>query len=489
MIWRIVAAGSTYMAHAVGAGKTYSMAAAVMEQKRLGLISKAMLVVPGHCLAQASREFLQLYPAARILVADESNFTKDKRARFLARAATATWDAIIITHSAFRFIAPPPGFERGMIQRQLAMHEAIAASADGDDRTTRKRIELMKEKLTERLEALSARHDAMLTIEEIGIDQLIVDEAQEFRKLTFATNRATLKGVDPNGSQRAWDLYVKARFIDGKNPGRALIQSSGTPVTNTLGELFTLLRFQDEDALRERGVHEFDAWASTFGDTVTELELQPSGDYKPVERFANFINVPELIDMFRTVADVVLKPTCAATSSCRRSAAGNASWSPPPPAPPSSTTRRSWRSGSERSRRARASPSQATTSSSPSSPTAGTPRSTCAWPGPATTTSRDNKLNALVANVHRIWDETSGLAYVRPDGTPHPIPGAARWCSPTSGPSTSKPSEASRPTAGSSRSWSGSACRRRKWPTCRTTRSRPTSSACSTTSTRDASAC
>ena len=307
VIWRIIAAGSSYMAHAVGAGKTFSIAAAVMEQKRLGLISKAMLVVPGHCLAQASREFLQLYPTARILVADEQNFAKDKRARFLARAATATWDAIIITHSAFRFIAVPADFEREMIEGQLAMHEANKLRADDEDRTTRKRIELMKEKLTERLEAIKARRDDMLTIEEIGVDQLIVDEAQEFRKLSFATNRTTMKGVDPDGSQRAWDLFVKARYVDSKNPGRALIQASGTPITNTLGEMYTVLRYQAEDALRERGVHEFDAWASAFGDTRTELELQPSGTYKPVERFSEFINVPELIDMFRSVADVVLK--------------------------------------------------------------------------------------------------------------------------------------------------------------------------------------
>ena len=146
-----------------------------------------------------------------------------------------------------------------------------------DDRTTRKRIEAMKEKLDERLQSLKTRRDDMLTIEEIGVDQLIVDEAQEFRKLSFATNRVNLKGVDPDGSQRAWDLFVKSRFIDERNPGRALIQSSGTPITNTLGEMYTLLRFQAAEALRVRGIHEFDAWASAFGDTRTELELQPSG--------------------------------------------------------------------------------------------------------------------------------------------------------------------------------------------------------------------
>ena len=179
--------------------------------------------------------------------------------------------------------------------------------ADDGDRITRKRLEAMKEKLAERLEALKDRRDDMVTIEEIGIDQIIVDEAQEFRKLTFATNQVNLKGVDPDGSQRAWDLFVKSRYLDRKRPGRALIQASGTPITNTLGEMYTLLRFQAPEALRERGVHEFDAWASAFGDTSTELELQPSGTYKPVTRFAAFVNVADLMMMFRSIADVVQK--------------------------------------------------------------------------------------------------------------------------------------------------------------------------------------
>ncbi len=180
VIWRIVSAGGTYIAHAVGAGKTFSMAAAVMEQKRLGLIGKAMMVVPGHCLAQASREFLLLYPNARILVADETNFSKDKRQRFLARAATATWDCIIITHSAFKFIPAPAEFERRLIQDALASYATLLEKVDGDDRLTRKRIERMKEGLEAKLEALGARKDDLLTISEIGVDQLIVDEAQEF---------------------------------------------------------------------------------------------------------------------------------------------------------------------------------------------------------------------------------------------------------------------------------------------------------------------
>jgi len=307
VIWRIISAGGTYIAHAVGAGKTFSMAAAVMEQKRLGLIGKALMAVPGHCLAQASREFLLLYPNARILVADEQNFAKDKRARFLARAATSSWDAIIITHSAFKFIAAPAWFEQDMISEQIRAYEELLLKVDGEDRLTTKRIERAKEVMLAKLEALATAKDDMLTIGEIGIDQIIVDEAQEFRKLSFATNMSGLKGVDPNGSQRAWDLYVKSRFVAQGNPARPLILASGTPITNTLGELWSLSRYMQPDALEERGIHQFDAWASLFGDTRTELELQPSGRYKPVTRFAEFVNVPELIAMFRTFADVALK--------------------------------------------------------------------------------------------------------------------------------------------------------------------------------------
>ena len=307
VIWRIVSAGATYIAHAVGAGKTFSMAAAVMEQKRLGLITKAMMVVPGHCLAQASREFLQLYATARILVADETNFAKAKWQRFLARAATAEWDCIIITHSAFKFIPVGSAFEQAMIEQEIMALEQILETVDGDDRISRKRIERIKEGFEEKLDALNDRKDDLLTIGEIGIDQIIVDEAQEFRKLTFPTNMGTLKGIDPDGSQRAWDLFVKARFIETINAGRALIEASGTPITNTMGELFTLQRVFAEDLLRARDIQSFDAWAANFGECRTELELQPSGTYKPVTRFSEFVNVPELIDIFRHFVDVVQK--------------------------------------------------------------------------------------------------------------------------------------------------------------------------------------
>ncbi|MCW8060505.1 DEAD/DEAH box helicase family protein [Agrobacterium tumefaciens] len=425
-IWRIIAAGSTYLAHAVGAGKTMTMAAAIMEQRRLGLIAKAMQVVPGHCLAQAAREFLALYPNARILVADETNFTKDKRARFLSRAATATWDAIIITHSAFRFIGVPSAFEQQMIHDELEIYETLLTKVEDEDRVSRKRIERLKEGLQERLEALATRKDDLLTIAEIGVDQIIVDEAQEFRKLSFATNMSTLKGVDPNGSQRAWDLFVKSRFIETKNPGRALVLASGTPITNTLGEMFSVQRLMDYAALMERGLHEFDAWASTFGDTTTELELQPSGKYKPVSRFASFVNVPELIAMFRSFADVVMPDDLRQYVKVPSISTGKRQIVT---SKPSAAFKRYQilldariKAIEERER-----PPEPGDDILLSVITDGRHAAIDLRLVDADNDNEpDNKLNNLVSNAYRIWRETAENAYVRPDGKPFELPGAAQ---------------------------------------------------------------
>lgn len=425
-IWRIISSGSTYLAHAVGAGKTMTMAAAIMEQRRLGLIAKAMLVVPGHCLAQAAREFLALYPNARILVADETNFTKDKRARFLSRAATATWDAIIITHSAFRFIAVPLSFEQQMVQDELELYEELLTKVDSEDRVSRKRVERLKEGLKERLEALSTRKDDLLTISEIGIDQIIVDEAQEFRKLSFTTNMSTLKGIDPNGSQRAWDLYVKSRFIETKNPDRALVLASGTPVTNTLGEMFSVQRLLGHAALTERGLHEFDAWASTFGDTTTELEIQPSGKYKPVSRFASFVNVPELIAMFRTFADVVMPEDLREYLKVPDISTGRRQIL-------TATPTRAFKNYQAildariKAIEMREGPAEPGDDILLSVITDGRHAAIdLRLVDPDNGNEPDNKLNLLVRNAFRIWQETSQRTYVRSDGKPFDLPGAAQ---------------------------------------------------------------
>ncbi|NKM00995.1 DEAD/DEAH box helicase family protein [Rhizobium leguminosarum] len=425
-IWRIIADGSTYLAHAVGAGKTMTMAAAIMEQRRLGLIATAMLVVPGHCLAQAAREFLALYSNARILVADETNFTKDKRARFLSRAATATWDAIIITHSAFRFIAVPSAFEQQMIHNELELYEELLTKVDSEDRVSRKRLERLKEGLQERLEALSTRKDDLLTISEIGVDQIVIDEAQEFRKLSFATNMSTLKGIDPNGSQRAWDLYVKSCFIETRNPGRALVLASGTPITNTLGEMFSIQRLLGHEALRERGLHEFDAWALCFGDTVTELEIQPSGKYKPVSRFASFVNVPELIAMFRAFADVVLPEDLREYVKVPAISTGRRQILTAKPTP-SFKAYQQMLSARIKAIEMREGPAQPGDDILLSVITDGRHAAIdLRLVMPANDNEENNKLNLLVRNAFRIWQETGENTYLRPDGKLYELAGAAQ---------------------------------------------------------------
>ena len=426
VIWRIIASGQTYIAHAVGAGKTFTIAAAVMEQKRLGLIGKAMLTVPGHCLAQASREFLQLYPGARILVADESNFTKDKRGRFLARAATTNWDCIIITHSAFKFIATPAEFERGLVQAQLDAYSALLEKLDGEDRIARKRIERMKEGMQEKLDALSTSKDDMLTIAEIGVDQVIADEAQEFRKLSFATNMGGLKGIAPDGSQRAWDLFVKSRYVATINPGRALVLASGTPITNTLGEMFTLQRFMQPEMLEERGIQEFDAWASNFGDTRTELELQPSGNYKPVTRFSEFVNVADLIAMFRMSADVVSKDDLRSYLKLPGVQTGKRQIITAPASPAFKDYQKALALRIA-AIEARKGPPVKGQDILLSVITDGRHAAIdLRFVVEDQDDEPDNKLNALIGNAFRIWQDTRGKRFRKPDGSLHPVPGATQ---------------------------------------------------------------
>jgi hypothetical protein len=266
----------------------------------------------------------------------------------------------------------------------------------------------------------------MLTIAEIGIDQLIVDEAQEFRKLSFATNMTSLKGVQPDGSQRAWDLHVKARFIETLNPGRALVMASGTPITNTLAEMFTLQRFLQPTALAERGLHEFDAWAATFGDSTTELELQPSGTYKPVTRFAEFVNVADLMAMFRTFADVVLKSDLRGYLKLPRLAGGQRQIVT---AEPSRTFKWYQRVLARRikaieGRRRRPERGDDILLSVITDGRHAAIDLRFVLEGYKDEAA--SKLNALIANVTAIWTETRANTYRRPDGTPYAIRGAAQ---------------------------------------------------------------
>lgn len=305
-IWRQVQNGNTYLAHAVGAGKTLEMIVGGMEQKRLGLINLPMYVVPNHMLNQFAAEFLDAYPAADIMVADETNFHTHNRRRFVAQAAMNKPDAIVITHSAFGLVKPDPAASEIVLQRLIGEMEAAMAELGKDQAAnrTRKKIEQRIEQIEQRFASKTGQGDDVLTFTEMGVDMLYVDEAHEFRKLDFVTNR-TVKGITPEGSKRALDLYIKIKSLEAKRPGRTHVMASGTPVTNTLAELYTIQRYMDEDALEADGFRAFDSWAAQFGEVESFDERNAAGTYEVVERFAKFVNVPELMSRVRSFMDVL----------------------------------------------------------------------------------------------------------------------------------------------------------------------------------------
>lgn len=303
-IWRIIQTGNVYLAHAVGAGKTLEMIVSGMEQRRLGLIQRPMYVVPNHMLRQFSSEFQDAYPLARIMVADEENFTGDNRRRFVAQAALNAPDAIVITHSAFKRIGVRPETLEAATKDFIAqLEEAIA---DSDDRISRSRLEQRLEQAKRRIEArFSQAKDQAVFFEDMGVDFLYVDEAHMFRKLDFVTNRERVKGIDPSGSEMALDLHTKLEWLRRERPGRSHVLASGTPVTNTMAELYTVMRYMDPEGLERDGLSSFDGWASMFGQVKADLEQNASGSYETVERFAKFVNVPELMKRIRGFMDVI----------------------------------------------------------------------------------------------------------------------------------------------------------------------------------------
>jgi N12 class adenine-specific DNA methylase len=305
-IARILYGGNTLLAHEVGAGKTFEMIASAMEAKRLGLANKSLFVVPNHLTEQTASEFMTLYPNANILVATKKDFKAANRKKFCSRIATGDYDAIIIGHSQFERIPLSPEKQKKLLDAQIDEILGVMEEAE-DDRFTVKQLEKAKKNLEAKLERLSAseRKDDVVTFEELGVNRLYVDEAHGFKNLFLATKMRNVAGIPQSEAQKSSDLYAKCRYMDETTGNKGVIFATGTPVSNSMTELFTMMRYLQNDTLKERGLSQFDAWASTFGETTTTVEIAPEGTgFRAKTRFAKFYNLPELMTMFKEAADI-----------------------------------------------------------------------------------------------------------------------------------------------------------------------------------------
>ena len=305
----IIYGGNTLLAHAVGAGKTFEMTAAAMESKRLGLCNKSLFVVPNHLTEQWAAEFLQLYPAANILVATKKDFEMKNRKRFCGRIATGDYDAVIIGHSQFEKIPMSIERQRAVLQQQLDdIIEGIAdVKRNRGDRFSVKQLEKTKKSLQTKLEKLNdqSRKDDVVTFEELGIDRLFIDESHYYKNLYLYTKMRNVGGIAQTEAQKSSDLFMKCRYLDEITGGRGVVFATGTPISNSMVELYTIQRYLQYRTLQEHDLQHFDAWASMFGETVTAVELTPEGTgYRAKTRFAKFNNLPELMAMFKQVADI-----------------------------------------------------------------------------------------------------------------------------------------------------------------------------------------
>lgn len=308
-IAHIMYGGNTLLAHEVGAGKTFEMVAAAMEMKRLGLCTKSLIVVPNHITEQWAAEWLQLYPSANILVATKKDFETRNRKKFCARIATGDYDAVIIGHSQFEKIPVSAERQAAILQQQIdeimfGIEEAKAAKAE---RYTIKQLERTRKSLETRLERLNdqSRKDDLVTFEELGVDRVFVDESHYFKNLFLATKMRNVGGIAQTEAQKSSDLFMKCRYLDEITGGRGVIFATGTPISNSMVELYTIQRYLQYSTLQEMGLVHFDDWASDFGETITAIELSPEGSgYRAKTRFAKFFNLPELMSTFKQIADI-----------------------------------------------------------------------------------------------------------------------------------------------------------------------------------------
>ena len=300
---------NTLLAHEVGAGKTFEMAAAAMESKRLGLCQKSLFVVPNHLTEQWASEFLHLYPNAKLLVTSRKDFEPGNRKTFCSRIATGDYDAIIIGHSQFEKIPLSAERQERLIQEQMdEIEEAIEeAKEQAGEHFTVKQLEKLRKTLKQKLEKLQAaeRKDDVVTFEQLGVDRLFVDESQAFKNLYLYTKMRNVAGLSTSEAQKSSDMFGKCRYLDEITGGRGVIFATGTPLSNSMTEMYTLMRYLQYNTLQQKGLTHFDAWASTFGETTTAIELAPEGTgYRARTRFAKFFNLPELMAMFKEAADI-----------------------------------------------------------------------------------------------------------------------------------------------------------------------------------------
>lgn len=305
---RVLYGGNTLLAHAVGAGKTYECIASAMELKRLGIVSKPMFVVPNHLLGQWANEILKLYPTANILVATQKDFEKTRRKKLMGKIATGEWDAVLIAHSSFGLIPMSKEYEQKHMEEQIeevvnAIERIKAESGDG---LSVKKLEQIKTSMDTKLKALLDRpKDDVVTFEELGVDELIVDEAHMFKNLPMYSKIRNVAGINNSESKKATDLFMKISYILENNGGKGAVFATGTPISNSMGELFAMQKYLQIDRLREMGLEHFDEWASTFGEVVNSFEIAPDGSgFRTKARFAQFFNIPELMTLFKEVADI-----------------------------------------------------------------------------------------------------------------------------------------------------------------------------------------
>ncbi len=308
-IARILYGGNTLLAHEVGAGKTFTMVAAAMEAKRLGLCNKSMFVVPNHIVEQFSSEFLQLYPSANILVTTKKDFETGNRKKFCSRIATGDYDAVIISHSQFEKIPMSVERQTQILQKQIddIMRSITDLKENHGERFTIKQLMKTQKSLETKLKKLNdtSRKDDVVTFEELGVDRIFVDEAHYYKNLFLYTKMRNVGGIAQTEAQKSSDLFMKCRYLDELTGGKGVTFATGTPVSNSMVELYTMQRYLQYAELEKRNLQNFDAWASTFGETVTAIELAPEGTgYRAKTRFAKFYNLPELLAMFKEVADI-----------------------------------------------------------------------------------------------------------------------------------------------------------------------------------------